>query len=63
MSRTVNGDFLLGANEKEAFRRMKWRMAKFSGVKIFTYVVMDDHLHILLKAPDQAKWLRKFETK
>ena len=36
MSRTVNGDFLFGAIEKEAFRRMMWRMAKFSGVEIFT---------------------------
>ena len=24
---------------------------------------MDNHFHILLKVPDQAKWLRKFETK
>ena len=63
MSRTVNGEFLFGSTEKEAFRRMMWRMAKFSGVEIFTYVVMDNHFHILLKVPDQAKWLRKFETK
>ena len=63
MSRTVNGEFLFGATEKEAFRRMMWRMAKFAGVEIFTYVVMDNHFHILLKVPDREKWLRKFETK
>jgi len=63
MSRTVNGEFLFGRTEKEAFRRMMWRMAKFSGVEIFTYVVMDNHFHILLKVPDREKWLEKFETK
>jgi REP element-mobilizing transposase RayT len=63
MSRTVNGEFLFGPTEKEAFRRMMWRMAKFSGVEIFTYVVMDNHFHILLKVPDREKWLKRFETK
>ena len=63
MSRTVNGEFLFGPTEKEAFRRMMWRMAQFSGVEIFTYVVMDNHFHVLLKVPDKAKWLRRFEQK
>ena len=63
MSRTVNGEFLFGNLEKEAFRRMMWRMATFSGVEIFTYVVMDNHFHILVKVPDQKKWLKRFETK
>ncbi len=34
MSRVVNGEFLLGSIEKEALRRMMWRMATFSGVEI-----------------------------
>ena len=63
MSRTVNGEFLFGPTEKEAFRRMMWRMAKFAGVEIFTYVVMDNHFHILLKVPDREKWLKRFDTK
>ena len=63
MSRTVNGEFLFGPTEKEAFRRMMWRMAQFAGVEIFTYVVMDNHFHILLKVPDREKWLKRFETK
>jgi putative transposase len=61
MSRTVNGEFLFGPTEKEAFRRMMWRMSAFSGVEILTYVVMDNHFHILTKVPDRSKWLRKFE--
>ncbi|MDA7887956.1 transposase [Akkermansiaceae bacterium] len=61
MSRTVNGEFLFGDVEKEAFRRMMWRMASFSGVEVLTYVVMSNHFHILVKVPDREKWLRKFE--
>jgi REP element-mobilizing transposase RayT len=61
MSRTVNGEFLFGPTEKEAFRRVMWRMSAFSGVEVLTYVVMDNHFHILTKVPDRAKWLRKFE--
>jgi len=61
MSRTVNGEFLLGSLEKEAFRRMMWRMSQFSGVEVLTYALMDNHFHILVKVPDREKWLRKFE--
>jgi hypothetical protein len=53
MSRTVNGEFLFGDLEREAFRRMMWRMASFSGVEILTYVVMSNHFHILVKVPDR----------
>ena len=63
MSRTVNGEFLFGPTEKEAFRRMMRRMAQFAGVEIFTYVVMDNHFHILVKVPDRAKWVKRFEDK
>lgn len=41
---------------------MMWRLAKFAGVEIFTYVVMDNHFHILLKVPDREKWLKRFDT-
>jgi len=61
MSRTVNGEFLFGATDKEAFRRMMWRMSAFSGVEVLTYVVMDNHFHILTKVPDREKWVQKFE--
>jgi putative transposase len=63
MSRVVNGDFLLGSIEKEALRRMMWRMATFSGVEILTYAIMDNHFHILLKVPEQKGWLKRFEGK
>lgn len=62
MSRTVNGEFLFGPTEKEAFRRMMWKMSRFAGVEVFTYVVMGNHFHILVKVPDQKKWLKRFEA-
>ena len=63
MSRTVNGEYLFGPTEKEAFRRLMRRMAKFAGVEIFTYVVMANHFHILVKVPDREKWLKRFEDR
>ncbi len=62
MSRTVNGEFLFGPTEKEAFRRMMWKLSRFAGVEVFTYVVMGNHFHILVKVPDQKKWLKRFEA-
>ena len=61
MSRITGGQMLLRDTEKEAFRRLMWRMAKFSGVEILTYAVMDNHFHLLVKVPERAKFLRRFE--
>jgi putative transposase len=61
MSRTAGGEKLFGDTEKEAFRRLMWRMAKFSGVEVLTYAVMANHFHILVKVPERAKFLKRFE--
>ena len=34
---------LFKGTEKEAFRVLMWRMAKFSGVEVLTYCVMGNH--------------------
>ena len=61
MSRTAGGEMVFGEVEKEAFRRLMWRMAKFSGVEVLTYAVMGNHFHLLAKVPERAKFLKRFE--
>ena len=61
MSRTAGGELLFGDIEKEAFRKLMRRLERFSGVEVLTYVVMGNHFHLLLRVPERAKFLRRFE--
>ena len=61
MSRVAGGEMLFGDVEKEAFRKIMRRMERFSGVEILTYAVMGNHFHLLLRVPERAQILRKFE--
>ena len=61
MSRTAGGARLFGSTEKEAFREIMRRMEDFTGVRILTYALMDNHFHLLLHVPDQAKFLARFQ--
>lgn len=61
MSRTTGGQKLFGDVEKEALRRLLWRMAQFCGVEILTYALMANHFHLLVKVPERAKFLRRFD--
>ena len=60
MSRVVGGEFLLGDEEKEALKKLMWKMAAFLGMKIYTYCVMDNHFHVLLQAPAKESFTKKF---
>lgn len=53
MTRTVNGECLFGARDKERLRRMLWQIADFSGVEVLTYAVMSNHFHVLVYVPYQ----------
>jgi len=55
MSRTVNGEALFGEAEKEVFRRMIWKTAGFSGVRVITYAVMKNHFHLLVEVPEKDR--------
>lgn len=61
MSRVAGGDLLFGDTEKEAFRRLMWRMAQFSGVRILTYAVMGNHFHLLVSVPNRSLFVARFE--
>ncbi len=61
MSRTCGGEVLFDDVEKEALRRVIWRMAEFSGIKVVTYCVMDNHFHLLAEVPHKQTWLQRFE--
>jgi putative transposase len=61
MSRTCGGAVFFDEVEKEALRRVMRRMALFCGVEIATYCVMGNHFHILLRVPQQARFLERFE--
>ena len=50
-SRIVGGEFRLGDDEKEHFRKLMWLQAEFCGVEIVTYTVMSNHVHIEARIP------------
>lgn len=55
ISRIVGGDFLLEADrEKEVLRNQIWKVADFCGVEVLAYCIMSNHLHILIRTPDES---------
>ena len=61
MSRTCGGDIHFDDVEKEALRRLIWKMSEFLGIQVLTYCVMSNHFHILASVPRQTLWLERFE--
>ena len=53
MSRTVNGEKWFGRTEKEYLRKLIWQVAEFSGVRVVTYAVLDNHFHVLAEVPPE----------
>ncbi|TVP82472.1 MAG: transposase, partial [Puniceicoccaceae bacterium] len=67
MSRTVQGRRFLGAVEREVLRKMIWQLADFSGLRVITYCLMNNHFHILVEVPkeqavDDAELVRRFSV-
>ena len=60
MSRSVDGIAHFTDEEKEAFRMLVWRMAKFSGIEVLTYCVMGNHFHLLARVPPKEKFIQRF---
>ena len=61
MSRTCGGAVFFDNVEKEALRRLIWKMSDFLGVRVLTYCVMGNHFHVLIDVPSQQLWLKRFE--
>ncbi|MFC5454145.1 transposase [Prosthecobacter fluviatilis] len=61
MSRTCGGEIWFDDVEKEALRRIIWRMAEFSGIKIVTYCLMGNHFHLLAEVLHRPTWLQRFD--
>jgi hypothetical protein len=61
MSRTCGGEVFFDDVEKEALRRVIWRMAEFCGIKVLTYCLMGNHFHLLAEVPQRQIWLQRFE--
>ena len=55
MSRIIEHRYALGDDEKAVFRDMMWRVAAFSGVKVLTYTLMDNHFHMLVQVPERVE--------
>ena len=60
MSRTCGGEVFFDDVEKEALRRLLWKMAEFTGVRLVTYCIMGNHFHALVEVPKREIWLERF---
>ena len=64
MSRIIEHRYALGDDEKAVFVDMMRRVAAFSGIKVLTYTLMDNHFHMLVQVParvevDEEELLRR----
>ncbi|NCD32251.1 MAG: hypothetical protein EOL87_02415 [Spartobacteria bacterium] len=53
ISRVVMRQMLLGEEEKKELHRLIRRVEGFTGVKVLTYALMTNHVHILVEEPDR----------
>lgn len=51
ISRVVDRRFVLGGDEKEKFRALMRIYERFSGCRVVSYCLMDNHFHLLLEVP------------
>ena len=55
ISRVVDRRFAFGVDEKEKFRTLMRLQEKFTGCRVASYCLMDNHFHILLEVPPMAE--------
>ena len=54
ISRTAGQAFLFGPREKDMFRAQMLAVARFSGVEVLTFCLLDNHVHLLVRVPAEA---------
>lgn len=52
ISRVVDRRFILGESEKEHFVNLMRKLSEFSGIRVVSWCVLDNHFHLLLEQPD-----------
>ena len=52
VSRVVDRRFILGDEQKGRFMTILRKLERFSGVRVLTYCLMDNHFHVLLQVPE-----------
>ncbi len=55
ISRVVDRRFALGTDEKEKFRTLMRMQENFTGCRVLSYCLMDNHFHLLLEVPPMAE--------
>jgi REP element-mobilizing transposase RayT len=55
ISRVVDRRFVLGSEEKEKFRTLMRMQENFTGCRVLSYCLMDNHFHLLLEVPPMAE--------
>jgi REP element-mobilizing transposase RayT len=55
ISRVVDRQFVLGTEEKEKFRTLMCMQENFTGCRVLSYCLMDNHFHLLLEVPPMAE--------
>lgn len=55
LSRVVDRRFVLGTEEKEKFRTLMRMQENFTGCRVLSYCLMDNHFHLLLEVPPMVE--------
>jgi len=54
ISRTVNGERLFDDVSKEVLRKQIWQVSDYCGVQVVTYVILENHFHLVVLVPRKA---------
>jgi putative transposase len=55
LTRVVDRRFVFGTEEKEKFRTLMRMQENFTGCRVLSYCLMDNHFHLLLEVPPMAQ--------